>query len=329
MRQEISIWLLVFSSLLGQPIWKEGDESNIQKALPLPFFNEGFNRVVMISGEERAYLAAIGNGFVTWMDNGSIQLSVNYYCSKTRDCMAHFRLNNSKNMLNIKCYGTRRLIPTQQPTRYMATVLLTPLQKAGFAIVAFDLLVVHNLKLEGKATGQYVVHMQPPNKRYLIHNCNFKVKAYPRVNMLVFHVDPRPFMPNGLQWQKFIIHKRISLETPPAKNYVNVPIIIMTRSPFIFIKINFYYFKDVTFELSENGKIQLKGTTVSCFLTDDITSILIYSIPALLRRRIYVLESIAGQDSSTYLWKFAEEVNEGRMKHQIQLFPIFSLLFFH
>ncbi|CDS36028.1 conserved hypothetical protein [Echinococcus multilocularis] len=259
-----SIFLLLWICLGKQQRGLSTSIPIVQKAPLLPYFNKDLSQVLTEENRNKALIAAIGNAFITWRENEPIELRIEYFCRTDKECHGDFRLNGSQKLIQIESFDAGTAFEstlTSSRETYFALVRLVPRRDQGIAIITFQLMVMENVAFEGHLSSQYMVHLQPPYKRVLTHGCKFRVQAYSKANLMIFHLNPNYFMPTGIKWQKFVIYKRVSVKKAPANKYIYVPLIVMTRSPFSTIPLTFYYFKEVTIELGDKGKLLVKGTT--------------------------------------------------------------------
>lgn len=238
----------------------------VQMAPLLPHFNRDYVRVLTDNNREKTLVASLGNAFITWQGNKPIEVSVEYFCRWEKECFGEFILNGSKKLAQIEGFsvdtGPESDLAGNSQT-YYALLRLVPRRKQGIAVIRFQLTVMENSNFDGRLDAQYLVHLQPPHKRILTQGCTFRAQAYSKANLMIFHFNPNPFMPSGMKWQKFVVYKRVSVAKPQAQQYLYVPLIVMNRSPFSTIPLTFYYFKEVTIEVGDRGRLLVKGTTVS------------------------------------------------------------------
>ncbi|VDD82006.1 unnamed protein product [Mesocestoides corti] len=257
MQYNVCVVLCACLCIWQQCTWTAVEGQRVTETIPLlPYFNNGLPRVLVEKRTDKM-AAALGNGQVTWSDGEDIQLRVDYYCAHERECHGEFSLNGSQQMMGIDSFDAS----SRHADTHSATARLVALHEQGFALVGFRLTLWKNTVQEGYVHGQYMVHLKPPEARVLTKGCTFKVTMYSRINLMVFEFDPTAFMPSGLLWHTLVLFRRVRIKKWPDTMSVYVPILVMRRSPFSLVPLNFYYFRDVVFELGDNGRLFVKGTT--------------------------------------------------------------------
>ncbi|KAL5111266.1 hypothetical protein TcWFU_000889 [Taenia crassiceps] len=274
----------------------------VEKAPLLPHFNRGYDRLMTDDNRQKTLVASLGNTFITWREKKPIELSVEYLCGQGRECFGEFTLNGSRKLIQIEGFSTDAASQSafaSNSETYNALVRLVPRRKQGIAIVHFKLTVTEGLNIDGFLEAQYLVHLQPPHKRTLTRGCTFRVQVYNKANLMIFHFNPNPFMPIGMQWYKFVVYKRVSVTQPQAQQYVYVPLIVMSRSPFSTIPLNFYYFKEVTIEVGDGGRLLVKATTGNGLNLHDCG---MYTVRWYTYDRTHILDEECEDTSQVMFW---------------------------
>ncbi|KAL5970101.1 hypothetical protein TSMEX_002107 [Taenia solium] len=274
----------------------------MEKAPLLPHFNRDYARLVTDTNSEKTLVASLGNAFITWREKEPIELSVEYFCRLDKECFGEFTLNSSQKLAEIEGFsidnGPESVFAGSSET-YYALLRLVPRREQGIAIIHFQLTVIGKSGLDDHLDAQYLVHLQPPHKRILTQGCTFRVQAHNKANLMIFHFNPNPFMPSGMKWQKFVVYKRVSVAKPQAQQYLYVPLIVMSRSPFSTVPLTFYYFKEVTIEVGDRGRLLVKGTTGNGLNLHDCG---MYTVRWYTYDRTHILDEECEDTSQVAFW---------------------------